>query len=248
MNSKSEKLLTSFGDIADKYIIEAMPSHSGKASKRAKLLRKPVVLIAAILVFLSLCAFAVYVAFNYLIAFPANEAGKADYNLHIFDTKFVLSVDLPEGTTIDLDNVLYPDGISGAFSNVAIKNSAGIVVGCVGYNIYDMAQISEISEAEFNPLMIYNQIGLGAHYRFTVREKYEIVNDTDELSTALTDVYNDMDIKLEERIDYTEQDYNYGIVSYSKTLPVYVAFELDRNALSPEQIEAIAKSISFAEN
>jgi len=238
----NERLLFSIGDIADKYITEAEP----KTAKVVKLFKKPLVLVAAVAVFLLLCAFTAYVVYNHIIAFPVNEDGKADYNLHIFDTAFTLSVDLPEGVSIDFDSTLFPNGISGVFSNVAIINTDGGMVGCVGYNVYDMAQLSDISEDEFNPLMIYNQIGLGAHYSFWVREKYEVVNATDEWETAITYVYNDLDISPEERMDYTEDKYNYGIVSYCKTLPVYVAFDFKKDVFTQEQIETIAKSIAFA--
>ena len=47
-------------------------------------------------------------------------------------------------------------------------------------------------------------------------------------------------------MDYNEDKYNYGIVSYCKTLPVYVAFDLNRNVFTQEQIETIARSIAFA--
>jgi len=239
----NESLLFSIGDIADKYIIEAEP----KTTKVIKLFKKPLVLVAVAAALLLLCAFTAYVVFHYIIAFPVNEEGKADYNLHIFDTAFTLSIDLPEGVSIDLDSALFPEGISGVFSNVAIINTDGGMVGCVGYNIYDMAQLSDIPEDEFNPLMIYNQIGLGAHYSFWVREKYDIVSATDEWETAITYVYNDLDISPEERMDYAEDEYNYGIVSYSKILPVYVAFDLSRNVFTQEQIEMIARSIAFTQ-
>ena len=100
-------------------------------------------------------------------------------------------------------------------------------------------------EDEIEPLMIYNQIGLGNNYHYTVKQKYEIVNNTEEIQTAITEVYNDLDLRSEERGNYTEEEYNFGIVSYCKTLPVYVALDLDREAFTPEQVEGIAGSISF---
>ena len=239
----NEKLLYSIGGIADRYIIEAEVN----PPKVIKLFEKPVRMVAVAVAFLLLCAFTVYVVYTYLIAFPINEVGKADYNLHIFDQAFTLSVDLPEGISLDFDSTLFPEGILGVFSTVAIVDTEGSMVGCVGYNIYDIEQIANIPEDEFNPLMIYNQIGLGAHYRFGVREEYEIVSSTDEWETAITFVYNDLDISPEERANYTEEKYNYGIVSYSKELPVYVAFDFSRSAFTQAQIEAIAKSIMFAE-
>jgi hypothetical protein len=246
---RNEKLIYAIGNVADAHIIEANPETMVKTIKAITLFKKPAVLVAAIIIILTLCAFTVYTVYNYLVAFPVNEDGKSEYNVHIFDTTFVLSVDLPAGVTLDFDSSLYPDGISGVFSNLSLVSADGETVGYVGYNIYDMEQLAGITEDDFNPLMVYHQIGLGAHYRFTVRESYEVINDTEELSTAITAVFNDMASSQEERADYSEEEYNYGIVSYSKTLPVYVAFDLNKEVFTQEQIENIARSISFvAEN
>ena len=58
------------------------------------------------------------------------------------------------------------------------------------------------------------------------------------------EVYNDVNLSQEERGNYSAEDYNYGIVSYCKTLGLRGA-DLDREAFTQEQIESIAGSISF---
>ncbi|MDR3310913.1 MAG: hypothetical protein LBS90_06155, partial [Oscillospiraceae bacterium] len=182
---------------------------------------------------------------GYLVAFPANEDGKTEYSAAVFDAAFRLAVVLPDGMTIDSGKSLYPDGISGTFSNIPVLGANGIAVGSLGYNIYDPDALAGVPAAEFSPMMVYNQIGLGAHYSFLINEKYDVVSDTGALATATTYVYNDLAFSGNGSAsgNYGEADYNFGIVSYSKTLPVYVAFDLDRSSFTPEQIDAIAKSI-----
>ncbi|MDR1603352.1 MAG: hypothetical protein LBS10_00980 [Gracilibacteraceae bacterium] len=177
------------------------------------------------------------------IIFPANEDGKTEYSSAIFDTKFSLTVSLPAGTTIDSGQSLFPGGVSGAFSNIPIV-SGGDVVGSVGYNTYD-AEEAFSPTGEPNPMAIYNQISLGNHYHFTIRDKYDVVIDDAAIVAATTDVYNDLDRSPGDVPEYDASDYNFGVVAYSKTLSVYVAFDLDKTAFTPEQVEAIAKSISI---
>jgi hypothetical protein len=176
-----------------------------------------------------------------VVKFPANEGGKTEFSTDIFAITFSLAVSMPAGITIDINKSLYPDGISGTFSNIPILDPNGNNVGCVGYNVFDAEQLHDNKNSEAEPMMIYNQISLGNHYRFTIREKYEIVNDTDALTTAITDVYNDLELPPEK--NYTESEYNYGVVAFSKTLGVYVALDLDKNFFTQNQCEEIAESI-----
>ena len=183
---------------------------------------------------------------NYKITFPTNEDEKTEYNSKIYGTEFTIIITLPEGITIDINNS-YADGISGAFSNTPVINSDGDIIGCVGYNFYDAEQVAEGTDGDIPPMMIYNQIGLGSHYFFMVNDKYDIVSDTEKHTTAITYVYNDL-FRLEQNgqtTEYGEDDYNYGIVSYCKGIPVYIALDLNRNNFTSDEIAKIAKSISF---
>lgn len=182
---------------------------------------------------------------HYDIYFPANENGKTVYSLSIFDKQFLLSISMPNVLTIDEHGTAPDDAILGAFSNIPIIDERGNVVGYIGYNIYDIKQLQENvdAEGEMRPMMIYNQIGLAAHYRFTIIDNYDIVSDTDDLTTAVTNVYNDMNMSPTEKMAYNEDDYSWGIVSYCKTYPVYVAIQIDRDALPLVSIIKIAESI-----
>ena len=181
---------------------------------------------------------------DYSIDFPANEVGRAEYNEHIFSTEFTLTLTLPRGITIDAGKPA-EEGIVVTFSNIPILNDKGDTVGCIGYNVYDAELIRGLPEDEIDPMMIYNQISLGNHYQFAVKNKYDVVNNTEDLQTAISEVHNDVNLSQEERGNYSAEDYNYGIVSYCKTLPVYVALDLDKEAFTQEQIVDIAGSISF---
>jgi len=181
---------------------------------------------------------------DHSIDFPANEVGRAEYNEHIFSTEFTLTLTLPPEIAIDSDKSL-DGGIIGTFSNIPILNEKGDTVGCIGYNVYDAEMLVGIPEDEIDPMMIYNQISLGNHYQFAVKRKYDVVNNTEEFLTAISEVYNDVNLSPADRGKYSAEDYNYGIVSYCKTLPVYVALDLDREAFAEDQIENIAESILF---
>ena len=61
---KSEKLLYTFGNIEDKYIVDATPKTITEPKKVVKLYRKPLALVAVIALLVLLCAFTVYVVFN----------------------------------------------------------------------------------------------------------------------------------------------------------------------------------------
>ncbi|MCL1793287.1 MAG: hypothetical protein FWG34_05420 [Oscillospiraceae bacterium] len=237
---KNEKLLRSFGGIADKYIIEAKP----KAKKPVKLFGKPVILSAAICAFLALCAFAAAMHFRMNVIFPASDKGKTEYNAAIYEIEpFALSVELPE-------NWSYKEREPGAdfaghfaffeilWSVFDIYDESGEFVGAVGYNIYENYEGAE----EDDPRAIYSQIALGNHYHFDVRESYAVVKETEYGKTATADVYYSANIN-----GGTEMK-NKGILSYNRDLSVYVAMEFESALVTDEQIANIAKSVLIYKN
>lgn len=178
-----------------------------------------------------------------VVEFPAKSNEKNDYNVFVFENNFTISVTMPEGATIDTAKSLSTEGMIGVFSCIPIINPQGNEVGRVGYNVYDAEQLETLQDDREKAMVIYNQISLGNHYHFTIRDSYETITDTTTWSSALTYIYNDMN--CDETTEYSESDYNYGIVSYSKVEPVYIAFDLDKKSFTLEQIKAIAQSISF---
>ena len=237
---KNEKLLCFFGDISDKYIIEAKPKEAErKSSKIIKLFRKPVVLIAAIIVFLLLCAFTIVIYFTSNITFPVSDKGKTEFNTAIYETEpFTVSVNLPNGWTFGEDERENPGvfnenlALLGVWSIVNIYNGNNECAGAIGYNIYE-----QYEGAEDDPRAIYSQIALGNNYHFDVRDSYAVVVETDYGTTAITVVYYSANINSGEEIN------NRGIVSYNKDLLVYIAIEFAYDMITDEQLENIARSI-----
>ena len=90
------------------------------------------------------------------------------------------------------------------------------------------------------PAAIYSQIGLGNDYRFDIREKYEIVKNSDTFETALTDVYYSDSFN-----DTNGEMINKGIVAYDTSKGIYIAFELNKDVLTEKQYTEIAESIDI---
>ncbi len=125
--------------------------------------------------------------------------------------------------------------IIGTFSTTYIFDENGICVGKMGRNFYELYE-----GEEDNPQAIYNQVALGNHYQFDVRNTYEIVRSDDIIETATADV-----IYSDSANDGGNTRTNYGILSRSKESLVYVVVELESGLVSKEDVTAIAESISF---
>ncbi|MEG1926895.1 MAG: hypothetical protein RR415_14235, partial [Ruthenibacterium sp.] len=54
-----------------------------------------------------------------------------------------------------------------------------------------------------------------------------------------------VDVMYSASINDGKEKQNIGILSYNRDLLVYIAFEFESNALTSEQIDSIAKSVTF---
>lgn len=179
------------------------------------------------------------------IPFPMSVFEKTEYNGAVFDVEdFQVNLLLPEGWTLreSRDNetphtphLLY----NGAWSRVDILDGQENVVGCIGYNIYELYE-----GAEDEPAAIYNQIGLGNGYQFDVREAYAPVEDS-QYHAAVTNV-NYSQSFLEGLGEEGERT-NRGILAYDSERLVYVAIEFTPDALSEEELKTVAASLSFTD-
>lgn len=155
---------------------------------------------------------------------------------------FTVCLTLPEGWMLGQRE---PDGediaglevkeIIGTFSTTYIFDEGGICVGKIGRNYYELYE-----GAEDNPQAIYNQVALGNHYQFDVRNTYEIVRSDDIIETGTANV-----LYSEPANDGGTTRTNYGILSRSKESLVYVVLELESGLVSEEDVTSIAESISF---
>ena len=155
---------------------------------------------------------------------------------------FTVRLLLPQGWVIgerdlEAEDIVNLDvkEILGAFLTTYIFDEDGICVGKMGCNFYEIYE-----GAEDLPQAIYNQVALGNHYQFDVRNSYEIISRSNMIETATADV-----LHMESANDGGNVYTNYGILSRSREDLVYVALELESGLVSKEDVTALAESISF---
>ena len=155
---------------------------------------------------------------------------------------FTLRLTLPQGWFLEKRGLTATDittlrskEIIGTFLTTYVFNEDGICVGKMGCNYYDLYE-----GEEDNPQAIYNQVALGNHYQFDVRNSYEVICRSDVIETATADV-----LYMEPANDGGDTTANYGILSRSREGRVYVALEFESGLVSEEEVLAIAESISF---
>lgn len=173
---------------------------------------------------------------EHIIEFPSGNDEKTEYNQEALTIDaFTLEIALPDGWSVsDQANDAY--GLMNCFSKNYIYDKSGECVGAVGYNVVP----SDLDEDSLIPIAIYNQIALGNDYCFDVKENYDVISSSDKVETALTDVYYSPVIT-----GSSEEKKNKGIVSYDLTHGVYVAIELEDDALSDDAYSYIANSLSL---
>lgn len=164
------------------------------------------------------------------VSFPEDLSERNENNAAVFDIDtFSLSFELPDGWAVDPAADLRTYDCPGLFSKAGIRNEKGILAGIVGYNIYD--------GAEDDPRVVYNQIALGNHYQFDVRDSYKVVKAAPAGITARCTVYRSA------QMTGGSEAANHGIVSCNKELGVYIAMELFSGGNSDDQMTGIAESV-----
>ena len=170
------------------------------------------------------------------IIFPFSDRGKTEYNARVYSVEpFCLYVQLPENWSYKERDpkFIYLVLDMNVFSILDIYDDNGELVGAFGYITYE-----EYEGAEDLPQAIYNQIALGNHYFFDVRESYTVIKETDTGVTAICDV-----VYSPSANSGRDETRNKGIVSYNRDLLVYVAMEFFSDWVTDEQVKAIAESI-----
>ncbi len=172
------------------------------------------------------------------LVFPSGNDELTEYNADILNIEpFTINITLPEKWQINFDK---PDGTAFAyslcFSTYYIYDENNTCIGTAGYNL-----IPDLADGDMMPAAIYSQIDLGNDYRFDIREKYDIITSTENLETAITDVYYS-NVFNNGNGEMT----NRGIVAYDLSKGVYAAFEFDAEALSQEECVKAAESISIS--
>lgn len=93
---------------------------------------------------------------------------------------------------------------------------------------------------------IYAQLVYGAQYFWDTELSYKTVFDGPQACVATTEVLYSAAAASANGLGKQEIT-NRGILAYSKTAPVYIAFEIDGSQLSERQLAAVAKSVSLFE-
>ena len=116
----------------------------------------------------------------------------------------------------------------------------GVCVGALGCSAY-----AEVEGAEEDPRAIYSQITLGNGWQFDVREKYDVLNAAGTGETARTEMYYS-ETFLRAFVENAEEKRNEGILRYDRLLGCFAALELETGALSEEELDALARSLTLA--
>ena len=173
------------------------------------------------------------------INFPVYDQ-RNEYNTEIFNTSFALLMHLPDGWSVKIPedyDIAYP--LVGTWNRMGIYDETNKLVGAIGYNIYDTVQTE--------PMAIYNQIALGNHYQFDVHsEDYFDVATADSFITSTTSVYTSAVMASQLGIGNNEV-INHGVLSRNSKSGVYVAIEIDKNAMDEAELNNFAHSIYIAE-
>lgn len=173
------------------------------------------------------------------INFPVYDQ-RNEYNTEIFNTSFALLMHLPDGWSVKIPedyDIAYP--LVGTWNRMGIYDETNKFVGAIGYNIYDTVQTE--------PMAIYNQIALGNHYQFDVHsEDYFDVATADSFVTSTTSVYTSAVMASQLGIGNNEV-INHGVLCRNSKSGVYVAIEIDKNAMDEAELNNFAHSIYIAE-
>ena len=169
------------------------------------------------------------------INFPVYDQ-RTEYNSEIFDADFALLMQLPADWSVEIpseEDIKYP--LVGVWNRMGIYDETNNLVGAIGYNIYDTAQTE--------PMAIYNQIALGNHYQFAVHgDDYSDVSTGDVFVTSTTSVYTSAVMASQLGLD-SKEVINHGVLCRNSNLGVYVAIEIDNDAMNEAELNNFAHSV-----
>lgn len=169
---------------------------------------------------------------NRQIEFQPEKSGQASS---------VISIELPQGWKIQkreqtqrADNKpLVLASLNPSYPVYDIYDKNHVLVGAVGYSTYEPYEGDRDSVQ-----IVYSALRLGSVYRFDTDNKYDVIQSTEQGTTALTTVIF-QDGASSEPVN------NLGILAYDNEKECFVAIELESSSVSESQALEIAKSIRF---
>lgn len=170
------------------------------------------------------------------ITFPTSKTEMTEFNADIFAVQpFAVELSLPKGWTIQEAAVRASEGknvfpsVDGIFCIQCILNEKGEPVGSIGYTL-----APAVEAGERDPMALFAGVTLGRHH-FDCKETFTPLTDTETLLTAQTDVVD----------DDVDGSTNFGILLRDETAGVFLAIELQSDAVTTEQASDIAKSLKI---
>lgn len=203
------------------------------------------IVIAALVAVIVLCA---ALAANPLkeqaasVVFPAYQEGKAEYNAKIYETDpFTLSIDLPDGWSVKLPAKEEREAADPNKSFTPVYMFSGeTYMGYIGYNTFELYEGT--TEDNFYR-SVYNQLMLGSAVSWD--NDYVPVKET-ENSCCATCRVRYRTAEEGESMAAGEDVFYPAILAYNKDLLVYVAIQFEENAVTGDELEAIAESITIS--
>lgn len=174
------------------------------------------------------------------IVFPAYQGGETEYNAEIYEIDpFTLYIDLPDGWSVKMPAAIDQKAAL-PFTPVYLFDG-DTYMGYIGYNTFTLYEEDDVPEGDFYKT-VYGAIRLGSLYRW---DEYIPISTTNTTETALATVHTKEEVEGQSAAAWPEITVP-GILSYDKDMLVYVVIQFEKDAVSEDELKAIAKSITLS--
>lgn len=195
-----------------------------------------------------LCACVILAGLGCVLYYLKNQKGSRFLTLTLpfsaGKTQFSLSINLPEAWAAQKADPHAPT--EGFFAVEAVLIGTGRYRVYCGETYVGSLLCAAYEAPQDSPnWAIYGQLVYGNQYSWDTQLFYKTVSDRPALNVATTQVSYSASAALANGLGERAIE-NYGILAYSKTAPVYIAFEIDPSQISEAQLARIAKSVSFS--
>lgn len=175
--------------------------------------------------------------------FPAYQDGENEYNRTVYQTApFTVSMTLPEGW--ELRQPEEREQTTGNFFTPLELFHGDEYKGCVGFNVYEPYDGDLPPEDYYKN--VYSSLLLGS---VNFWDGYKPANTTATFEAAVATVNYKDPAELERHPDAPMAEIPYiqawGVLAYDKDLQVYVGIQFGEDAVTEDQAQEIAKSLSI---
>lgn len=178
------------------------------------------------------------------ITFPAYQDGRNENNAAIYDiAPFILSVSMPDGWTVRLPEEGDRSFVTPATPVDVYKGE--LYIGSIAYNTFTLYEGDDIPAKQFYQTVYYD-LRLGSMRSL---DQYTPVKTSDAGETGIAT----MQYKNPEEIDKHPGAMPdvpaievSGILSYDRSMKVYIAFQFAEDVVTDEEVMAIAESVRLS--